>query len=49
MSDYILMQLADKVVRYDQLPPEAAIVRRMLASPNKVTTWSGDNLPSEDK
>jgi len=30
MSDYILVQLADKVVRYSQLPPEADIVRQAL-------------------
>jgi excisionase family DNA binding protein len=30
MSDYILVQLADKVVRHNQLPPQADIVRRAL-------------------
>ena len=30
MSDYILVQLADKVVRYNQLPPQADIVRQAL-------------------
>lgn len=30
MSDYILAQLADKVVRYNQLPPEADVVRQAL-------------------
>ena len=34
MSDYILVQQADKVVRYNQLPPEAEIVRRALLSPD---------------
>ena len=28
MSDYILVQQADKAVRYNQLPPEAEVVRR---------------------
>ena len=32
MSDYILLQQADKVVRYNQLPPEAEVVRRTLNS-----------------
>ena len=30
MSDYILVQQADKVVRYRQLPPEADLVRRTV-------------------
>ncbi len=30
MTDYILVQLADKVVRYNQLPSEADIVRQAL-------------------
>ena len=30
LSDYILVQQADKVVRYNQLPPDAAVVRRAL-------------------
>ena len=30
LSDYILVQLADKVVRYNQLPPDAEVVRRAL-------------------
>jgi excisionase family DNA binding protein len=30
MSDYILVQQADKVVRYRQLPPEADVVRRTV-------------------
>jgi excisionase family DNA binding protein len=34
MSDYILVQQADKVVRYNQLPPEAEVVRRALLSPD---------------
>ena len=34
MSDYILVQQADKVVRYGQLPSEAAAVRRLLLSPD---------------
>jgi excisionase family DNA binding protein len=33
MSDYVLVQQADKVVRYNQLPPEAEVVRRALLSP----------------
>jgi excisionase family DNA binding protein len=32
MSDYVLVQQADKVVRYSQLPPEAEVVRRALLS-----------------
>ena len=32
MSDYVLVQQADKVVRYNQLPPEAEVVRRALLS-----------------
>jgi excisionase family DNA binding protein len=30
LSDYILVQQADKVVRYNQLPPDAEVVRRAL-------------------
>jgi excisionase family DNA binding protein len=30
LSDYILVQQADKVVRYNQLPPDAEFVRRAL-------------------
>ena len=30
MSDYILTQQADKVVRYNQLPPEAEVFRQIL-------------------
>src|SRR5882672_2183916 len=30
MSDYILVQQADKAVRYNQLPPEAEVVRRTV-------------------
>jgi len=30
LSDYILVQQADKVVRYNQLPPVAEVVRRAL-------------------
>lgn len=30
MSDYILVQQADKVVRYNQLPPEAEVFRKAL-------------------
>jgi excisionase family DNA binding protein len=30
MSDYILVQQADKVVRYNQLPPEAEVFRQAL-------------------
>src|SRR6267378_663881 len=32
MSDYILLQRADKAVRYNQLPPEAEVVRRTILS-----------------
>src|SRR5882762_6981659 len=32
MSDYILLQRADKAVRYNQLPPEAEVVRRTVLS-----------------
>src|SRR5438552_199450 len=32
MSDYILVQQADKAVRYNQLPPEAEVVRRTVLS-----------------
>src|SRR6266478_2264304 len=32
MSDYILVQQADKAVRYNQLPPEAEVVRRTILS-----------------
>lgn len=32
MSDYILVQQADKAVRYNQLPPEAEVVRRAVLS-----------------
>lgn len=34
MSDYILVQQADKAVRYKQLPPEAEVVRRKVLSPH---------------
>ncbi len=34
MYDYILVQQADKVVRYNQLPPEAEVIRRALLSPD---------------
>src|SRR6266478_614581 len=34
MTDYILMQQADKSVRYTQLPPPAEVVRRALLSPD---------------
>jgi excisionase family DNA binding protein len=34
MSDYILVQQADKAVRYNQLPPEAEVVRRTVLSPD---------------
>jgi excisionase family DNA binding protein len=34
MSDYILVQQADKAVRYNQLPPEAEVVRRKVLSPH---------------
>ena len=30
LSDYILVQQADKVVRYNQLPPDAEFVRRAV-------------------
>jgi excisionase family DNA binding protein len=30
LTDYILVQQADKVVRYNQLPPDAEVVRRAL-------------------
>jgi hypothetical protein len=33
MSDDVLVRQADKVVRYNQLPPEAEVVRRALLSP----------------
>jgi excisionase family DNA binding protein len=32
LSDYILVQQADKVVRYNQFPPDAEVVRRALLS-----------------
>ena len=38
ITDYILTQLADKVVRYYQLPPEADVMRRAV---------SNSNIPSE--
>jgi hypothetical protein len=34
LSDYILAQRADKTVRYNQLPPEAEIVRATLLNPD---------------
>ena len=34
MSDYVLVQQADKAVRYNQLPPEAEVVRRTVLSPD---------------
>jgi excisionase family DNA binding protein len=40
MSDYILMQQADKAVRYNQLPPEAEVVRR--------TVLNSDSFHSDD-
>lgn len=40
MSDYILMQQADKAVRYNQLPPEAEVVRG--------TVLSSDSFRSDD-
>ena len=46
MSDYILVQQADKVVRYNQLPPEAEVVRRALLSPNS-SCAKGDIQPEQ--
>jgi len=46
MSDYILVQQADKVVRYNQLPPEAEVVRRALLSPN-LSRAKGDIQPEQ--
>ncbi len=40
MSDYVLVQQGDKVVRYNQLPPEAELVRRALLSPGLFRTNS---------
>jgi excisionase family DNA binding protein len=34
LSDYILVQQADKTVRYNQLPPEAEIVRAVVQTPD---------------
>jgi len=45
ISDYILIQQADKVVRYNQLPPEAEVVRRALVNSR---SWRGlDGTTSE--
>ena len=38
LSDYILVQQADKVVRYNQLPPDAEVVRRALLDSNSSPT-----------
>jgi excisionase family DNA binding protein len=46
MSDYILVQQADKVVRYNQLPPEAEVVRRALLSPDS-SRVNGYNQPEQ--
>ncbi|MGB2678835.1 MAG: helix-turn-helix domain-containing protein [Candidatus Acidiferrum sp.] len=46
MSDYILVQQADKVVRYNQLPPEAEVVRRALLSPDS-SRVNGHNQPEQ--
>jgi len=46
MSDYILVQQADKVVRYNQLPPEAEVVRRALLSAN-LSRAKGDIQPEQ--
>jgi excisionase family DNA binding protein len=45
LSDYILVQLADKVVRYDQLPPEAEIIRQILAAPKGEQSVRQENSP----
>lgn len=36
LSDYILLQQADKTVRYNQLPPEAEIVRAAVRIPGAI-------------
>lgn len=46
MSDYILVQQADKVVRYNQLPPEAEVVRSALLSAN-LSRAKGDIQPEQ--
>jgi excisionase family DNA binding protein len=58
MSDYILVQQADKVVRYNQLPPEAEVFRQALLKSDdsqpcrnwRVTTgiprWGGPDVPA---
>jgi hypothetical protein len=41
-----LVQQADKVARYNQLPPEAEVVRRALLSPN-LSRAKGDIQPEQ--
>ncbi|MDP9337420.1 MAG: helix-turn-helix domain-containing protein [Acidobacteriota bacterium] len=38
LSDYILVQQADKVVRYNQFPPDAEVVRRALLNSRRSPT-----------
>ena len=45
LSDYILLQQADKTVRYNQLPPEAEIVRAAVQNPDAIC----GEPPSESK
>src|SRR5712664_4687181 len=49
MSDYILVQQADKVVRYNQLPPEAEVVRRTVLSSESFRLPEPAKNPSEVK